>query len=244
MSALEGFHPAVARWFEGQIRPNPDKRARIRDSAEIYQLGFDLMEHPKRAGNHGSILEAVDYRDGLIIAMLAARPVRLRNLSGIVIGQNLIRVDAAWYLVFTEQETKTSRAIEFQLPERLTPYLERYLSEFRPRFPGAATHNQLWASREGGPLTAGAISRFIGQRTERAFGRAINPHLFRDCAATSLALFDPEHVYVAAALLGHSTLEATHRYYNQATTISALEDHQDVILKRRAELAERNRRAR
>ena len=28
------------------------------------------------------------------------------------------------------------------------------------------------------------------------FGHALNPHLFRDCAATSIAIEDPDHVRI------------------------------------------------
>jgi len=225
----------LASWFEDQIRPNPKKRARMRDIAEIYQLGLDLMDHPTRTGRNGPILEAVDFRDGLMVAMLAARPVRMRNYSAIVIGRNLVCFDGSrWYLLFTNDETKTHRALEFQLPDDLTGYVERYLAEFRPRFPGAGTHEYFWASREGGPLSKGAIGRAIGRRTKDVFGTSINPHLFRDCAATSLALYDPEHVYIGATLLGHSSLDATQKYYNQATSLQAAEEVQRALLARRA----------
>jgi len=237
-----GWLATLASWFEDQIRPNPKKRARMRDIAEIYQLGLDLMDHPSRAGRNGPILEAVDFRDGLMVAMLAARPVRMRNYSAIVIGRNLVCIDGSrWHLFFANDETKTHRALEFQLPDDLTGYVERYLAEFRPRFPGAGTHEYFWASREGGSLSKGAIGRAISQRTRDAFGTPINPHLFRDCAATSLALYDPEHVYTAATLLGHSTLETTNRHYNQATTFQAAQELQQTLRVRRATL-ERHKR--
>jgi hypothetical protein len=34
--------------------------------------------------------------------------------------------------------------------------------------------------------------------TARILGVAINPHLFRDCAATTIATDDPEHVLIIA----------------------------------------------
>jgi len=39
----------------------------------------------------------------------------------------------------------------------------------------------------------------ITTRTRDGFGRAINPHLFRDCAATSIAIEDPCHIGIAGA---------------------------------------------
>jgi hypothetical protein len=58
-------------------------------------------------------------------------------------------------------------------------------------------------------------------RTREGLGQAINPHLFRDCAATSIAINDPAHVGIASRLLGHRTGSTTERYYNQARSVEA-----------------------
>jgi integrase/recombinase XerD len=70
-------------------------------------------------------------------------------------------------------------------------------------------------------MTEMAIYDRIRAHTQKAFGRAINPHLFRDAAATTLAIADPEHVRVAAPLLGHRTFMTTERYYQQAQAFDA-----------------------
>ena len=51
--------------------------------------------------------------------------------------------------------------------------------------------NALWVSSDGSPMGYFAIADTIARRTATAFGRPINPHLFRDCAATSIAIDDP-----------------------------------------------------
>jgi integrase len=57
--------------------------------------------------------------------------------------------------------------------------------------------------------------------TARAFCRPINPHLFRDCVATSIAIHDPKNVRMAATILGHQTFAVTERHYNLARTLEA-----------------------
>jgi hypothetical protein len=52
-------------------------------------------------------------------------------------------------------------------------------------------------------------------------GRPINPYLFRDCAATSVAIDDPRHIGIAWRLLGHRTPKTTEQYYNQARSVEA-----------------------
>ncbi len=74
-----------------------------------------------------------------------------------------------------------------------------------------------------------ALYRRITKVTRRLFGEAINPHLFRDAAATSIAIEDPSHVRMAAAILGHSSLATTEAYYNQAKAIEAGRLHQQNI---------------
>jgi site-specific recombinase XerC len=45
----------------------------------------------------------------------------------------------------------------------------------------------LWVSELGTQLNIGILTNRIVVRTKAAFGRSISPHLFRDCAATSIA---------------------------------------------------------
>jgi integrase len=48
----------------------------------------------------------------------------------------------------------------------------------------------------------------------------VNPHLFRDAAATFWALQDPARVRAVSELLGHEP-RMTERHYNQASGIRA-----------------------
>ena len=70
-------------------------------------------------------------------------------------------------------------------------------------------------------MTEMAIYLRVRQHTRDAFGVAINPHLFRHAAATTLAIADPENVRVAAPLLGHRTFTTTERHYQQAKSFEA-----------------------
>ncbi len=61
----------------------------------------------------------------------------------------------------------------------------------------------------------------ITRLTRRLFGTPINPHLLRDCAASSLAVVSPEVARAAAPLLGHRHFSTTERYYIQADNLAA-----------------------
>jgi integrase len=67
----------------------------------------------------------------------------------------------------------------------------------------------LWVDRGGRPMSGKAIRDQIKSRTRQAFGKAIWPHLFRDCAVTELVDCAPEEIGIAADLLGHADLQTT-----------------------------------
>jgi integrase len=69
--------------------------------------------------------------------------------------------------------------------------------------------------------------------TERVFGKAIRPHLFRDIAVTELVDSAPEEIGIAPDLLGHSDLRTTRRHYIKARGMTAHARVQDVIVARR-----------
>jgi integrase/recombinase XerD len=59
--------------------------------------------------------------------------------------------------------------------------------------------------------------------TKTRFGHAINPHFFRDCAATSIAIEDPAHVYVTQSILGHTSIETSERHAQSLEAIRRCE---------------------
>jgi integrase/recombinase XerD len=93
-------------------------------SLQLLELGLKLMDEsrPPPSGPV-SMNNAIKYRDGLIIALLAFVPLRRKNLAAIEIGRHLVHEDASWFIVVPSGETKTSTPIEFAIPEFLGPYL-------------------------------------------------------------------------------------------------------------------------
>jgi integrase len=86
--------------------------------------------------------------------------------------------------------------------------------------------DRLWIGYLFKPQAPHTLGISIAQRTEHSFGRRVNPHLFRDCAATSIAVHDPKHVRITAGVLGHRSFATTERHYNLATSINAARDYQ------------------
>ena len=137
----------------------------------------------------------VAYRDGLMTALLAQRPMRERNLASIACGRHLVRRGTDWWLVFSAAEINTGhkmgQGLEFPFPANLVPGLQRYLDVHRPVLLGrgqrrAMSVAALWVSRHGSQLGAAAIWHQACQRTAAAFGKPLSPHLSRDATGRPL----------------------------------------------------------
>jgi integrase/recombinase XerD len=215
----------VAR-LERECQPRSTAE-RIVTTPRLTALGEKLMKDAAAA--EGNVASLVSYRDGLMIALLSVRPLRRHMLSLIRIGDHLRQVGEEWRMVFEGSESKSGRPFETTVPQNLVPSLKYYLQEVRPKFAGADRHNGLWASTKGRPLTSNAIARIITERTRRAFGRPVSPHLFRHCAATTIAIHQPGRIGIARDLLGHSSLATTNAYYNKARSIDASRLYAEVL---------------
>jgi integrase/recombinase XerD len=215
-----------------RYKPARPKRHRLVHIERLLNFGLDLMA---KADNETTALRQFKtYRDGLIIGLLASRPLRLRNLTGLTLDRTLVQRDDVWWIQIPAAETKTKNEIELPWPDILVPYLETYLADYRSaiaelRGTGTAS-DALWLSMHGLPMNDNAIYIRIVARTREVLGQAINPHLFRDCAATSVAIDDPAHVGIATRLLGHRSGSTTERFYNQARSVEASHLMQDHLL--------------
>jgi len=67
-------------------------------------------------------------RDSLLVALLLACPVRLRNLTMPEVDRHLVRLGPEWHLGFEPDETKTGQALHLIVPTALTPFLKTYLA--------------------------------------------------------------------------------------------------------------------
>jgi integrase/recombinase XerD len=225
-----------------RAKPATNKRSRLAPSGDLFKLGLSLMETAQDARNRKRVLRAAQYRDGLMIALLAARPVRRSNLASIRLGTHLIQQSGGWALIFEAHEMKGRRPFEVTFPQGLETALETYLKIWRPLLQDQET-DRLWITKDGRPMNAKAAYDRITKVTLRTLGKSLNPHLFRDCAATSIALDDPEHVRIIPSVLGHSSLATSEKHYNQACSVEAGRRYQSAVTDLRRKTRKPNRLA-
>lgn len=215
-------------------RPSRDKRRRVRSSGEIY--GAALRGLAALPQDLERLRHLVDYRDHLMLALLAARPLRRKNFTWLELDRHVVRIEDRWLIAVPGKETKTGQPVEFWMPDALVPWFERYLTEVRPRFPGSDATALLWLSKDGPDLGNQFLYWRITKLTKRLFGTPLNPHLLRDCAATTLALESADLAQTAPALLGHRHATTTARYYVQAQNLEASRRMNALLSEIKAEL--------
>ena len=156
------------------------------------------------------------YRDGLIIALLALIPLRRRTLAALRIGRHLIKVGDLWELAIPAADTKTRRPLDYPISKELSARIDLYLERFRGRMPGADKHTGLWPSNLSRPMCPDAIYYAVLKRTKRAFGFGVNLHRFRHAAASFWSSHDPVNVRGVKDLLGQTSFATTEKHYIMA----------------------------
>src|SRR5919112_985145 len=71
-------------------------------------------------------------RNGLMVALMALHPIRLKNFTDLELGTSLARIEDHWWIVLGAAETKAGRPDERQLDPALTQALALYLTWARP----------------------------------------------------------------------------------------------------------------
>lgn len=198
-----------------QAKPRRAKHHLV-TSERLYLLGLELMDAAVAAAEGLRTVSktfAFDYRDGLIIALLAVIPLRRRTLTALRLKVQLIRSGNLWALDIPAADMKTAEPIEFVLSRELTARIDLYLEKFRDRIPGAERHDGLWPSNKGGLMDDGSIYDAVRRRTRKAFGFAVNLHSFRHAALTFWSIHDPKNILGGKDLLGHRSFSTTEKFY-------------------------------
>jgi site-specific recombinase XerD len=109
--------------------------------------------------------------------------------------------------------------------------IDSYLSQYRPVLARSSNPSSaLWLSaNDGTPITDKQLANLIRTTTLATVGVEVSPHLFRTCAASTVAIRGGENPYLASALLDHTHPSVTNEHYNRATSLSAAENFRQVV---------------
>ena len=175
-----GWLQAKIRRLRKTVQSVRNKPALIVPIDQIFAFGLELMAKADGPSGGSPFQRSKNYRDGLLIAVLAARQPRRGNLAAIEIDRHLVELSDRYWLLFKEGETKTGARIEKHLPAMLVPYFERYLSHYRPQLVGHKRRPNrtralkepgmsLWVSTIGSAMSEGAIYERVRLLTKAKF---------------------------------------------------------------------------
>jgi hypothetical protein len=138
----------IERQLFSEMRP-ASKWDRVLYTDVLEDAGVKLMAEAE-SSTRPKLTRARLFRNGLMIALLARCPIRLKNFAALEIGHSFTNVEGTWWIVLTAAETKEKREDERPVPEEFTSSVERYLKVYRPILargndPGSA----LWVAING-----------------------------------------------------------------------------------------------
>ena len=204
----------------------------VPDARVLFRWGLKMMDTQLAEGARAN---PVAFRDGLLIALLAARGRRLRSMAELRVRREMVRQEVTYRIELGPDQTKTHVHDRFDLPEALTPYVGHYLAKVRPVLLAGCEEDAFWIGARGAPLTAKGIEACILRLSRVRFGVAFGPHRFRHAIATSSALRDPGSPGLAAGVLGGSA-QVIEQHYNRAGQIQAARAYAQVVEQRRRKL--------
>jgi integrase/recombinase XerD len=188
---------------------------------QTLDFGIELMDAALTLPIDGHKQREIQYRDGLLLALLSLWPIRRRSLAALTVSRHLEFDDAGINILLHPADTKSRRAESFRVPDQVLPYLTPYLKEIRPILLGHSKHDGFWASYHGGPLSGDRLYEIVRARTTIKFGKVMSLHDFRRAAATFLAMDAPEKIGLIPGVLQHASPDVSERHYNLARSMQA-----------------------
>ena len=202
-------------------QPSRDQRDQMVSPSELFFAGIKRMKQYWEAAAIDA-LAAVRYGDGLMMSTTSLKPIRLRNLSGMLLEHNIARNQLAEYeLKFKPNETKTKRAIKAPLPVTLTPYFDRWFKCGRRTLLAGRESDAMWIAMRGADMSVGTVYDRFCRATLKETGCRINPHLTRKMMVTGLAIGAPNIIELAPAALDHASRRHTREAYDLADDLTA-----------------------
>jgi len=197
----------------------------------LLEAGMTLMAEADSSTRRSALARARQFRNGLMVAVLAAHMIRLKNFAALEIGRSFRRINDTWWIVLPASETKEERADERLVDRCLIGWIERYLNVHRPVL--ARTDDSpaaLWlSSNDGRAMSYSSVARVISQTTLATVGIDVSPHLFRTAGASTAAVYARANPHLASALLHHTDPRVTEAHYNRASSLSAVQAYGALV---------------
>jgi len=212
------------------VRQTRSKFDRLVLTGRLVEAGLTLMAEAQSFAR-SDFARAKGMRNGLMIALLAFCPIRLKNFAALELGSTFKEVHGRWWITLPSVTTKSRRPDERRVPELLNNDIGFYLQKCRPiLLRSASITNAVWiSSTTGKPMTKKNLGTLISKVTLATVGVDVSPHLFRTAGATTAAVYGGDTPHLASALLNHTDPCVTEEHYNRASSITASKVYAEII---------------
>jgi integrase len=202
------------------------KADRLVLTERLVEAGLMMIREAEMFGKT-ALARAAGVRNGLLIALLALHPIRIKNFAALTIADSFINTGGRWWLHIVSEDTKSHRVDERQVPEFITDAVNSYVKTHRAVLcRGDAGNLALWvSSTTGRQLTTKNLGTLISKLTRETIGVDVSPHLFRTAGASTAAVYGGKNPHLASALLNHRDPRVTEEHYNRAATLSAGDEY-------------------
>lgn len=206
------------------------KADRLVFTERLVEAGLILIREAEMFGKT-TLARAIGVRNGLLIALLALHPIRIKNFAALTVEDTFVKVDHRWWLHIPSDDTKSHRMDERQVPEFVTEIVNRYIETHRTALCRGSECAALWvSSTTGRRLTTKNLGTLISKITLEAIEVDVSPHLFRTAGASTAAVYGGDRPHLASALLSHRDSSVTEEHYNFSTNLSAGLEYQLITM--------------
>ena len=226
----------LANRLRRAAEPKQSTDAKARYSVELFQAGLRAMEVAESEPEYRSLTGSSRFRDGLMVSLLAARPIRRRGFAGLLLTRHVKRVSGNFQITLFPQDVKCGPGEWFLLPESLVPSFARYLDVHRPRLLRGNTTDALWVTREGKAMTLNGVSERFKKATPRIVGERLSMHAFRHSAASTFFETRSEDALLVPRLLGHNGPATIEQHYLKRHMPASQQRYYEMLEKRRRQL--------
>jgi integrase len=205
-------------------------------TGDILERALKALDVSRPAGDDPRSVQAIAFRNWLMVAALSLMPLRRHNFANVSITRNLRRDGNIWMIKIPAEESKTQKAIGMPVPAVLHRHFQFYFDHVRPTLLAGRSSDRLWISFHHTAMSDHSVYIAMTDFTRKVFGAPINPHRYRHIGATTVVMAAPEMMEAARAFLGHGDTQTTKEFYIIGESLTASRQHAGLIGKLRRRL--------
>ncbi|MBR0661937.1 tyrosine-type recombinase/integrase [Neoroseomonas oryzicola] len=222
---------------EGLAPRNEARLAQVNEPRRldmVLALPNTLAGRVRRAGPP-TVTLAQTFQTAVAIELFLMTGLRIANVTELEIGRTLLLRERGGIDILVPRESVKNRTpFTADLPWVSARLLREYLKVYRPLLGDAASPWLFPGARPGTHKSTGALRDQVTKAMAGVAGVAWHPHLFRHLLAHLELSENPGADALVTRALGHKRADTTRAHYSGFQTKSAIRQHDELVLRRRA----------